>query len=888
MGCCCCCDVDDIDSDLSQPVNRSASRSCDQAPPVVNPTIQGNPRVVLLPKPYQANPHRIRIDLGVDRAFDGTAQLAFTNAGKVDVYRAAVGGVAENKPLDITNGEINAGLSVYIEGVQVSDNMNDIRLTLSLVGGTNPGPARYVDITCGDLKLEIFTPRPQGGDPVAIAEAQKNDPGGYVHFQRKQYCQRVKLIVHKAKPYDYAGNIVLSKSNNKVKVFDQEDQTGGVEQNLDLTIDNGAIHQANGQEYWVEGANASGALHDTNFQLKVEGLNQDGDQVQFTVVKAELQICKSRDAVGAVPNALNDQEKLNPGRFVHLQDNVGHHGRARLFVPQIEPNAFRGHLIFTVWDVTANNDQNPKVGLFQNEAGGVARANPYDYDFTGAAFPLAGLEQWAEGTTVSGALRDIEIRLGVQDSNGDNITLLCDKVALTVVRFHNLEITIPATPENRTHYGNNPVANHQYQIAAGAINENDFDQDEVNNPPVVLVEGSIFNANRALFSVQVDPAGVPVSWDAIRDVRPGNGDHGNVIAESPNPQPTLFAGADALHKELEADAVGTFHVCPYIDCNGSGGFIFDDAGGNRIDREPFIMMNLVLIRVRGFANNSVAQPANGAITHLPLGAPTGLTIETGDFLAGATAGVHQVATVDVIGGGQNGTRGLDKLFAGWVNNDLRSDDVFAEYEDPANLGVVHTMQAIWAPPPVANQLIYPPTVAPADIGGPLLDTSPIAGQGTGGNTCVGTEGGVGPPVPIAKVASPAGTGERWTVEMWDSPHDECDYEHPHYLGFNLRRYRYYLYFRTNLCFWTNMAGTADNADHPACRLYSSVQTNQWFVEYESTWLINPPYTETPVQALDVRLVQDANPNRLATPIEGSGFEVRSPTSLDCLAYDFTA
>ena len=52
---------------------------------------------------------------------------------------------------------------------------------------------------------------------------------------------------------------------------------------------------------------------------------------------------------------------------------------------------------------------------------------------------------------------------------------------------------------------------------------------------------------------------------------------------------------------LNTSAVGSFHIRAYVDCNGSGTFQGDDPGtGQRIDREPYVVLNYVVVRVQGF------------------------------------------------------------------------------------------------------------------------------------------------------------------------------------------------------------------------------------------------------------------------------------------------
>src|SRR5205823_14735078 len=135
------------------------------------------------------------------------------------------------------------------------------------------------------------------------------------------------------------------------------------------------------------------------------------------------------------------------------------------------------------------------------------------------------------------------------------------------------------------------------------------DEDYTANKPIVLLENSILDKDRIKLSVAIEPAGVPVRWAVIRDRRPApDGDHTDVIALKDNSEaPTLGSNAEGLTNTLIADAVGSFHICPFVNCNDGTTFEFMAKDGTRIDREPIIMMNLVLVRVPGVTNDSKGQ-----------------------------------------------------------------------------------------------------------------------------------------------------------------------------------------------------------------------------------------------------------------------------------------
>ena len=84
---------------------------------------------------------------------------------------------------------------------------------------------------------------------------------------------------------------------------------------------------------------------------------------------------------------------------------------------RVKPKTFSGKLEVTSWDATAKSAANPRLKLYAAELpGGGAHANPHPLNFPGD-FPAKGeAELWAEGGTVSAALRDTELRLKVDTS----------------------------------------------------------------------------------------------------------------------------------------------------------------------------------------------------------------------------------------------------------------------------------------------------------------------------------------------------------------------------------------------------------------------------------------------------------------------------------------
>lgn len=884
----------------------AAQRGAAAAPakPHVGPVIVPMSLVVVVQKLYTdstgktlpyTKPKRQRIVLTTNTNFDGTGMFA-RSAPTIKFFKSATGKdeLAFDGAANVFKGAaLSAGVTLYAEAATASGAMNDVLLTLRLSGGSKIiDPPAVGRGTAVEATLDICKARPAAGAaPPPLSRDDKIGLGRSILMQSTRHDRdRAMLIVRKIKPADYNGDLRLKARSGHVGLFLAEKPNTGDGQMAPFTFPAGDV-SAKEKTFWVEGLSASGAMRDTGFQLGLWGIEDDADSVNVTVVDAVLDLCKSRsksDKAGALPAPLSFDDKTTIGRFVHEQDAGKHHGRALLVVRAVKPKDFDESLVLEVVNAA-------KTELYQNEkpvGGEAATACPHTIDYKGKKnedHPF-----WVQGKLVSGALRDAGYELHLKDDRPKN----CDSVALTVCKFTDLTASIPATPTRTRRYANDPVPRHTY--ARSGAQPAHFDEDETQNLPFALIEDSVVAADPIRLSVKVAPAHVPVLWSVLRDDRPGGqGDHANVVAlRKPPPahQADAAAAADPLKRQMLADGVGTFHIRAFVDCNGSGGF------EQHIDSEPHILMIAVLIRVEGRTNTSRANGSNPAASITVVG---GVGVATGNFANGLSDAVHQVATVTVTGGGKDGQRGLDMLFAGWVNNELDSgpvgEDAVATYIQAAApplrpLPLPRSRISVRISPAAraalraatGGNVFLPGGAAPPgawDLG-PVLDICVNANGGTGGDSVVGTEGGPGthgPPVPIVK--TPLVIGARWTVEMWDSPGDGAPAAHGGYAPTVLSAYRFNLDFSTDLVFWTNTTKTAvpTGGNEPAHRLYSSVQRNTWSIRVAIAFnaagvAVAPPAKPT------VTLKKDNVPTRRATPIAATA-ETRSPLLLNMLAID---
>jgi hypothetical protein len=625
-----------------------------------------------------------------------------------------------------------------------------------------------------------------------------------------------------------------------------------------------------GVQLFPAGVSPSAALDDVQLTLTLAGgSKQIGPPATatMTAVEVTLDICMSRTAVGVDPTPLSANDKVNTGRFVHVQDAGNQHGRAMLIVRQAQPAAFAGTLSLVPLD--------GKVRVFDtaNEvpaAGQAPLANPHE--MPNGAIPANGLQLWAEGAAVSAGLRDTGFRLGIKDLEPDG-----DRVAVTVVRLRDLLADIPSTPAHTPRLGNSPVARHTLRRGSGAaVNAADFNEDFIANVPLVLLEGAVQAADSIHLSVNVDPAGVPVSWSIQR----ADDDHANIGALSPKPLPTLTPDAgNRLAASLVTDAVGSFHIRPYVDCNGNGRF------DHHIDREPFILMNLVLVRVTLQRDDSIARSTNFTVNP----AAGGIAVSSGAFNIAApnTAAIHLNVQADVVGGGGDGRRGVDRVFAGWINNESANEDIVGTFRDasvapPANRQSPSVFASNRAAATGAHSsgspAFLPSDPAPALVAPPLLDTG-RGGAGSGGDTATLTRSRI-------RTRTNLALGQRFLVETVDSPGDGEGPTHPGFAAAQLVRFRFGLDFSAYLGFWTNITRNSGATGDPADRLYSVLRQVDWRIRGE--WTVNPATGAiTVVTAPTVQIAGSITFNPLA-PAVSTAAEVRPSTGLSLLARDCRA
>lgn len=251
----------------------------------------------------------------------------------------------------------------------------------------------------------------------------------------------------------------------------------------------------------------------------------------------------------------------------------------------------------------------------------------------------------------------------------------------------------------------------------------------------------------------------------------------------------------------------------------------------------------------------------------------------------------------MIGGGNDGRRGLGKVFTGWCQHiDATATsasapggvDVFAQYRHPGPPVTLHRQFFMFTRSGPAGTTFLPPPAAPPVVDAcPMMDCSDVGTGGTGGDTCTGQWGGSGPSnAPIPKVNKPIGA--EWTVETFDPPGVGLGPAHPGFPGSVMVAFRFNLDFRVDLVFWTNQTSVPGAANAPSCRQYSSVQTDRWNVRFAVNFDLATGAVIGPLPAVRVNLIKDPNPLRRATPVDGMSLETRAPVALNVFSLDATA
>lgn len=830
---------------------------------------------------HKARPHN----------YNGTLSLIPLD-NRVQVFESEQGGAAQPN-YRIANRRVSpSGKRLWVQGANVSGGLRDTGCRVELQNPANKEGDR-VRITVVRLRMDVFKARTAPtAAPVAFPNNDKVTTGRFVHVQNPgNQHERAKVVVQRVQPNAFNGRLVLAIGEqrtgnpiNRAQLFDNEDAAnpaGQVAHPNPYGFNHDAAFPAAGREFWVEGRGRSRRVRDTQVCLGIEDHIRCGDRVLLTVIQAILDVYQSRRRAGREPGAMSSNDKVNVGRYLHVQDAGNNHGRALVLARRVRPNDFDGTLSLTVCD--ANGNASNRAQLFDHEnpatpAGQAAHPNPYEIPHN-AAFPRRGRRLWAQGSNVSAALRDTEVWLGVRDH-----IRRCDRFTATIVQFTQIQATIdstpPNTPVNRTamNAGNNIHPNIPLP-ADYVFQRNLHSEDFTANTPLVLMR----NAQPDIqLEVTVDPAApvdLPISWDAVRNPD----DHASLGRRNAKPTVTRDP-ANRRRATLNTNQRGSFRVRPYIDCNGRNEYS---------PGEPSIPLNLVLADATVRTNNTRGN--QGSLSATLNVAAQRVRIRNGVWPAGAgltnadlaAAGMQMEINARVTGGGANGRLGIDRVFAGLVNN-LRTVNIQGAYRDTTPPNAIHNWINVYvsnssdatthptAAAPNNATIFEPGDLAPATLVWPILDSGRRPG-GVGGETATMTRSRF--------TRSNIAVGQRFRIRCIDSPGRSFSLRHPLATDFPNARLQSILYrhqFSAYFCFWTNLSMNIGATGDPADRLYSLIYEVDW--EMTGDWTINYPAAGPPVlNTVNAHRVRPSVPNGTRVrPIgraEDHNVEVRPPSGI---------
>ena len=144
-----------------------------------------------------------------------------------------------------------------------------------------------------------------------VAESDKQSGGGVAVLDGK----RKKITLKQVKPTSYSGDVVLSKTSSKIKVYDSA--TGGTEITFNGT-DNKFANAQLPKTLYVEAASASTSMRDVQIDFAAPDGYKPEDFVKFTVIEQHL---KQISYSGTKYHAVREDDDSADYSAPHWQDN---------------------------------------------------------------------------------------------------------------------------------------------------------------------------------------------------------------------------------------------------------------------------------------------------------------------------------------------------------------------------------------------------------------------------------------------------------------------------------------------------------------------------------------------------------------------------------------
>ena len=151
--------------------------------------------------------------------------------------------------------------------------------------------AHAADVDGGDKAKDVEHGKDRVGQKVikvdldidGVQDTDEVNVGGFVGANEN--APRKKIILRKAEPDNWTGNLILTRNNTRVKVYDA--QTGGNEITFNGT-NNKFANNTLPKSLWVQGESASQNVRDVQLELKAEGSTTGKDLVKFTVLQVNI------------------------------------------------------------------------------------------------------------------------------------------------------------------------------------------------------------------------------------------------------------------------------------------------------------------------------------------------------------------------------------------------------------------------------------------------------------------------------------------------------------------------------------------------------------------------------------------------------------------------
>lgn len=281
------------------------------------------------------------------------------------------------------------------------------------------------------------------------------------------------------------------------------------------------------------------------------------------------------------------------------------------------------------------------------------------------------------------------------------------------------------------------------------------------------------------------------------------------------PNPSTNSGA------ISTDSRGSFYIVGWIDSNNNN--ILDSM-------EHYGVLPIIIVDVNLAAEDSIFRPEK--IAYYPDDVEQAVFIETGEYnYADRTrAGAHFQAWVDFVGGGSDGKRGTDRVWAGWCHN-LTDQDARADYTNGRKAVCVNATNV------PASRYFSLNDPDPNHVAMPILDhgqsVPPIPVAQGGRTICLHWDPAFGFNQIVDEFDSPI-FGLRKQIEEIDSPWQSYLYRHNGYPAETIEGATFKLNFNAWLVCWSNIVDDPAAPGNAGERTYNVIMKQSWKIDTDFT------------------------------------------------------